>query len=178
MFSGSMDMESLGQILGLLLSVVGFFIFYSKTRRGILTAKLISDVGYLVQQLMIGAVTGALINIIAIFREIVFYKSVDKKWASHRIWLYIFIVLMGAAPILTWMGPVSLLPAIGSVVSVIAFYCREPQHTRIIGLAAMMPWFVYCTIIPNYGILLSMSIQLVAAVLGLIRDRKKPAAAK
>ena len=34
----------------------------------------------------------------------------------------------------------------------------------------MAPWLIYCIIIPNYGVVLSLSIQFTAAVLGLIRD--------
>ena len=168
-----MDMYTLGQIFGFLLSTIGFFIYYAKTRRGILCAKLINDIGYTFQQIMIGATTGALINSIAVFREIVFYYRQDKKWASHRFWLYFFLVVMGLSPILTWMGPVSLLPAIGSAISVVAFYCKEPFHTRILGILSLLPWATYCIIIPNYGVVFSLSIQFTAAVLGLIRDYRQ-----
>ena len=173
-----MDIYTMGQILGLVLSIVGFFIYYAKTRRGILCAKLVSDIGYTIQQFMIGASTGAIINVIAILREIVFYHRQDKKWASHRFWLYLFIFLMGIAPICTWIGPVSLLPAIGSIASVVAFYCAEPRHTRMLAIFSMVPWFIYSYIIPNYGNLLSITIQFIAAVLGLIRDYRQMKASR
>ena len=168
-----MDMNTAGQIFGMGLSVLGFVIYYAKTRRGILCAKLLSDFLSTFQQFMVGAPTGALINGLAIFREIVFYYRQDKKWASHRFWLYFFIVLMGITPVFTWMGPVSILPAAGSVLSVVAFYCVEPRHTRMIAIFSLLPWFLYCHIIPNYGILVSITIQITSAILGLIRDYKE-----
>ena len=167
------DTVALGQAFGIVLSFVGFFIYLAKTRRGILTAKLICDVGYCIQQIMIGATTGALINAIAIFREIVFYYRGDKQWASHRFWLYLFVVVMGLSPLPTWMGPVSLLPAVGSMVAVISFYCQNTQHTRILGFLAMIPWLLYAMIITNYGVILTTVIQLISAALGYIRDSRK-----
>ena len=166
----SLDIVAVGQVFGIALSVVGFFVFLAKTRKGILIAKLICDGGYCLQQFMIGATTGAMINVIAVLRDIIFYYRNDKKWASHRIWLYIFLVVMGLSPVLTWIGPVSLLPAIGSMIAVVGFYCQKPQHTRILGLTAMIPWFLYAMIITNYGLMLTTVIQIASAILGLLRD--------
>ena len=166
----SIDLVSMGQILGLILSFVGFFIYYAKTRQGILTAKLICDIGYFFQQIMIGAYTGALINAIAVLREIVFYNRETHKWASHRLWLYLFVVLMALSPVFSWAGPVSLLPSVGSAVAVVGFYCKDPHYTRILGLAGTVPWLIYALLMSNWGLSLSGTVQTVSAVLGLVRD--------
>ena len=168
----SVDLVAIGQVFGIVLSVGGFFVFLAKTRQGILIAKLICDAGYCIQQLMLGAATGAMINAIAVFRDLVFYHRTEKKWAAHRFWLYFFVVVFGLSPVLTWMGPVSLLPAVGSMIAVFGFYCRNPQHTRLLGLMAMIPWMIYAAIITNYGLMLTTIIQIVSALLGLIRDRR------
>ena len=168
----SFDMIAVGQAFGIVLSVVGFFVFLAKTRRGILIAKLTCDAGYCIQQIMLGATTGAMINAIAVFRDVVFYHRTEKKWAAHRFWLYFFVLVMGLSPVLTWMGPVSILPAAGSVIAVFGFYCRQPRHTRIQGLAAMIPWMIYAAIITNYGLMLTTVIQIISALLGLLRDHR------
>ena len=169
----TIDLVAAGQILGLLLSIVGIYVFYARTRRAILISKLVCDIGYCIQQIMLGAPTGALIQGIAAFREVVFYHRHSKKWASYGFWLYLFVVLMGLSPILTWAGPISLLPAFGSIVAVFAFYCEQPHHTRFIGLLATIPWFIYSIILKNYGIALTTGFQIIAAVLGLIRDYRE-----
>ena len=174
----SIDFVAAGQILGLLLSVVGIYVFYAKSRRAILISKLICDIGYCIQQILLNAPTGALIQAIAAFREVVFYHRQSKKWASYRFWLYLFVVLMGISPILTWAGPISLLPAAGSSIAVFAFYCEQPHHTRILGLLATIPWFIYSSILGNYGIAVATGFQIVSAILGLIRDYREMRAAK
>jgi len=168
-----MDIMAIGQALGIVLAVFAFFIYYAKTRRGILVTKLICDIGYCIQQLMIGAPTGALLDVIAAFREVVFYHRKTKSWAAHRFWLYFFAVLMGLSPVFTWTGPVSFLPAGGSVIAVLSFYCEKPFHMRLFGLLAAIPWFLYAILTVNYGLILSSIIQLTSIFLGLLRDYRE-----
>ena len=161
----------IGQILGFLIAFVSFFIYYGKNKKNILTAKLISDVLNVVQQGMIGAYTGACINVIAVAREIIFYHRGKWKWANSRLWLWLFILLMGLAPVLTWNGIVSLLPSIGSVLAVIAFYMEKPTYIRVIGLCSQIFWLLYSIFTINLGAILQNIILIFSAVLGLIRER-------
>ena len=87
-----------------------------------------------------------MINGIAVARELIFYNRGRKKWASHIVWLFVFIGAMGISPVLTWQGPISILPAIGSSLAVMAFYCKRPTHTRIFGLFAQTLWLIYTVV--------------------------------
>lgn len=165
----------IGQILSLSGPVLGFFVFYSKTRKQILTAKLSLDIMNVVQQVLVGAFTGALICNVMVFREIVFYYRGRKKWASHSLWLPVFLVLTALSPVFTWQGYQSLLPAIGSVISVFSFYSLNPSRTRFIGIFAHSFWLVYTILIFNIGGIIANVVQISAAIAGLIRDRKATA---
>ena len=160
----------IGQILGLVIAVISFFIYYAKTRNRILLSKLTTDVLNVIQQAMIGAYTGSLLNVVAIFREIVFYYRTQKKWASYRLWLFLFIVLMSLSPLLTWAGPISILPALGSSLAVVGFYLKNPTHTRIIALFAHGLWLIYTIATFNVGAMLQNVILITSAICGLIRD--------
>ena len=161
------------QLLGIALSVFNFFVYRAKTRQGILLSKLVLDIGYSLQQCMLGTFTGALINGIGIFRDVVFYNRHRKHWASHRFWLYLFVVLMGLSPVFTWVGPVSLLPAFGSAFAVVGFYCEKPHHTRLFILLATLPWLVYAILVGNYGLILNNTVQGVSVTSGLLRDLRE-----
>ena len=163
----------IGQIMSLSGPVIGFFVFYSKTRKQILTAKLSLDIMNVVQQALVGMFTGSLICCIMVFREIVFYFRGQKKWASHILWLPVFLVLTMLAPAFTWEGPVSLLPTIGSVISVLSFNSMKPSRTRFIGIFAHSFWLVYTIVRPNIGGIIANVVQISAAIAGLIRDRKE-----
>ncbi len=160
----------IGQILGFVIAIYGFCIFLIKKRPHILLAKLIADVLNVIQQILIGAYTGAMVNVITVFREGVFYNRGRKKWADHWAWLVIFLVAMTAASLLSWMGPISLLPMVGSMFGTVAFYCKKPMHTRIFGICSHSLWLVYCIGVLNYGSILGNAVLIASAVIGLIRD--------
>ena len=172
LFQGS-PLYVASQIYGLCLCSLSFFIYYVKKREHILITKLVSDVLSGIQQAMVGAMTGALINGIAAVRELIFYQRGRKKWADHIIWLFVFILAMTLSPILTWQGPISLLPATGSTLAVIAFYCKRPVHTRIFGLFAQILWLIYTIVTFNLVAALQNTIQIISASLGLLRDYKE-----
>lgn len=177
LFQGS-PLYVASQIYGLCLCVLSFFIYYVKKREHILITKLIADVLSSIQQAMVGASTGALINGIAVARELIFYNRGRKKWASHIVWLFVFIFAMSISPILTWQGPISLLPATGSTLAVIAFYCKRPVHMRIFGLFAQILWLSYTVVTFNLVAALQNTILIVSASLGLLRDYKEYLASK
>ena len=81
------------QITGILGTAMCFFMFVARKRRTILLGKFTCDVLWTMHYGLIGAYSGAALNVLAMGRETVFYNK-DKKWASSRIWLYLFVGMM------------------------------------------------------------------------------------
>ena len=111
----------IAQIVGYVAIAESVFIFISNKREKILIFKLIDDALWFTNMVLMGAYTGAVLNAIAIVREIIFFNRGKKKWATHKFWLFFFMIVMLVSPVLTWAGPVSILPAMGSCVAVICF---------------------------------------------------------
>ena len=78
LFQGS-PLYVASQIYGLCLCVLSFFIYYVKKREHILITKLIADVLSGIQQAMVGASTGALINGIAAVRDLIFTTAAGRN---------------------------------------------------------------------------------------------------
>ena len=161
-----------GQIFGLCLAALSFLVYLQKSRGEILITKLILDVLNIFQQAMVGAFTGSVINGIAVLREIVFYHKEEKKWAKSKVWLIVFLLLMTAAPIVSWQGFISLLPAIGSSLVVVGFYCSNPKLLRIFGIIGQSFWVVYSCIILNLGGIIGSSLCILGGIIGFINDLK------
>lgn len=161
-----------GQIFGLCLSALSFLVYLQKNRTKILITKMILDLLNVFQQAMVGALTGSVVNGIAVLREFVFYHKDKKKWAQSKAWLIVFLVLMGAAPLVSWQGTVSLLPAIGSILVVIGFYSSNPQFVRILGMVGQSFWLLYSCLILNLGGILGSSLCILGGMIGLIHDFK------
>lgn len=162
----------IGQVFGICLAALAFLVYVQKSRGKILVTKMILDILNMLQALMVGAFTGSVINGIAVFREIVFYNKTKRKWARSRIWLAVFICLMAVGSLLSWQGYVSLLPAIGSSLVVIGFYCTSPKLVRILGIIGQSFWVLYSVFILNIGGIIGSSLTIVGAVIGLVNDYK------
>ena len=165
-------------ITGVLAVTVSFFILISRKRSSMIKVKLATDVLWSANFFFRGsiALTGCVQNAIAIIREIVFYYRGKKKWASSPVWLILFILFFATMPIYTWVGWLSLLPAVVSILSTIGFYFKKPHNTRIINLFVQSLMLLYASLVSNVFSIVSSSVKLLSVFIGLFmdyRDKKK-----
>ncbi len=159
------------QAAGIVGVVISFFVFSARKRSTILISKLTCDLLWAAHYSLIGAYSGAAINIIAIGRESVFYNK-KKKWASSILWLWLFVALTVISSVLSWEGPLSFLPMIGSCCSVVSFWCTNPMHIRLLALPCQTLWLIYGILHHSVPSTVSCSVALAAIFIGLYRDIK------
>ena len=174
-FASSAPNVIASQIFGAIGIVISLFIYAAKTRSKIITCKFIADIIWMLNYALIGAYTAALINVIGMARETVFYNRGSKKWASYRWWLYVFVAFTFLSPILEFVGKgafsfIPLIPATGSVFAVISFYSMKTRNMRILGIFAQLLWTLYGIIVFNPTALISSILTIVSIVIGAIRD--------
>lgn len=159
------------QIIGFVGVLMSLFIYIFKDRRKILICKFISDAVWSVHYFFIGAISGAALNVVAMFRETVFFNK-SKKWASHIIWPFIFVSVTIASCIFTWQGPLSLLPMIGSSFGVISFYCTKPVTIRLFSFPAIALWTIYGILSGSFPSLVGNILSLSSIFIGFTLDIK------
>lgn len=170
----------IGEAVGVIATCEGFFIYFSPTREKILIFKFISDALWFINLLCLGGYTGALLNIVAMGRETVFYNRDRYEICKNRLWLPFFMVATAASPLISLLsgkeGLYALLAAAGSMLGVIAFYQRDPNITRAVGFFAQLLWLGYAIFIRNYSSAVCNSVLIISAVVGTFRalyHRKK-----
>ena len=87
-------MEFLIQFLGLLAIISWLIGTQSKSKKGILLTQIISSTFYCVQYIFLKAYTGALIDIITIIRNILFYFEERKNKNISKKFLIIFAIII------------------------------------------------------------------------------------
>lgn len=162
-------LETIASVMGVAGTVMCFLMFIARKRRTILLGKLTCDILWTVHYGLIGAYSGAALNVLGIARETVFYNKA-KKWASSRFWLYLFVGLTIGSGVLTWEGVISLLPVTGSCCAVVSFWCTDPLHIRLLAVPAQLLWLIYGIIHMSVPSIVSNLIALTAIGIGLYRD--------
>lgn len=162
-------MNTIAQVAGVLGTTMIFFSFAARKRPTILLCKFTADLLWMTHYLLIGAYSGAALNVLALGRETVFYNK-EKKWASSRFWLYLIIALTIASSLLTWEGPLSLLPMTGSSLAVVSFWCTKPLNIRLISLPVQILWLIYGFLHTSVPSMVCNTIALISICIGLYRD--------
>ncbi|MBQ8341368.1 MAG: YgjV family protein [Clostridia bacterium] len=173
-------MKLIGEIIGFVAIGENFLIFLSNRRERILIFKFISDVLWAANNILLGGYTGAILNVVAMGRETVFYNRDKRRWASSPIWLVVFLLVTAVSPVMSLIsgkeGWYAVLPALGSMAAVIGFYSRKPTITRYVSFLANGLWLIYAIFVHNVSSIVYNIVLLTSAVTGLILayvNRKK-----
>ena len=162
----------IGEIIGFVAIGENFLIFLSNKRERILIFKFISDVLWATNNILVGGYTGAILNVVAMGRETVFYNRDKHKWASSPLWLAAFLLVTAVSPVMSLVGGkegwYAILPALGSMAAVIGFYSRRPAITRYVSFLANGLWLVYAIFVHNVSSIVCNVVLLTSAVTGLI----------
>ena len=169
-----MDLIIIGNVIGVIAVIENLFIFAAIKRKNILRLKFLSDVLWFFNYALLGGLTGAVLNVIAMLRETVFSLRESKKWASHILWLPVFLLLTLISPVLDCIKaqafvPMTLFPAIGSMLTVFGLFQKNPKITRYIALLAQTLWLIYAALIFNLTAVFSNTFQIVSALIGITR---------
>lgn len=121
---------------------VSALIYLQRKRRNILALKLTTDVLWVIHHLLIFSYSAAATTTVAIFREGVFYNY-DKKWASSKWWVVGFSTVFVFAALMTWKDAFSIIPAISSILSTVAFGSKKIAITKLFAFLASIGMFVY-----------------------------------
>lgn len=163
----------LNQALGLLGSLIVFISVQFNNRRVILAAQAAACLMWIVHYGLLGAMTAATINILSFARSVVFYFN-DRKWAQSRAWLWAFLALYIVNTVLTWDGPMSLLPGIAMSMTTVALWTRDMRRTRLLYLTNSPFWFTYDILARSYSCMVIEAIAFVSYVVAVWRfDIKK-----
>lgn len=135
-------MREIGQIIGYVAMFVSIMIYFQRKRKNVLMLKLTTDVLWATHHLMIASIPAAATTTFAIFREIVFYNY-DKKWAKSTWWKVFFSTGFVIAALLTWKDYFSIVPAIASVLSTIAFGSKKLSVTKIFAFLSSVGMLIY-----------------------------------
>lgn len=157
----------LGQAFGILALVCTVVSMQLKKKRPLMVLQTASEAFIIAQYLVKGAITGSLMAIVSFVRNIIFTKY-DKKRAPLWILLVLYFI-MTVLTIVSWAGPLSILPYVGSLIYAWSLWYGKTKWIRLGNAVGNSPYLAYTLLTGNYALFAMTLLEVVSAIIGFIR---------
>lgn len=178
--------QLIAQIIGIFAAALNIFSFQCKSKRGIIAFQLFGGMLFTINFFMIGAMTGAVMNVLAIIRALLFlYK--DKLRLNDKLLVGGLFLSFIASYVLTFTifgvepKPINFiieaLPVIGMCSATVSFNMKNAARIRLLGITLSSPtWLIYNIYYGSIGAILCEAISIVSIAIGMIRHdiKRKP----
>ena len=180
--------EIFAQAIGIVAMLFNIISFQMKTQRGVIFCQLCGGLLFAVNFFMLGATVGGILNVIAVFRAVVFMLK-DKFRADHILWLGGFLALYITSYVLTFTVfdkkltainfILEVLPVVAMTAQSVAFRRGDAKSIRLLGLISSPCWLVYNICYVAVGAIICEAVSIVSIFIGILRyDIKRGAPSK
>lgn len=165
------------QIIGF--AAVGLYLlsYQLKKRKHIVWVTCISNALYVLQYILLGAFSGAVMDVMSTVSSFFAAKKTDKPFNRFpRILAWsnmIIIAVVGLVSAYLQREWIELLPIAGALFQTGGLWCDNEQTIRKLGLCSAPFWLVYNYISHAYGPAIGSLIAIISIIVSLIRYRKK-----
>ena len=168
------------QILGLLAVATFLLSYQQKKRRNIIIFNVVSRCLYILQYILLGAFSGAVLDVLGALSSVVAEKKDRPFIAKHLkaviICINSLIVAAGLTICILNKSLLDLLPIAGVLLHTGAFWISDERIIRRISLLGSPFWFVYNFASRAYGSAIGDLLTMGSIVIAMIKYRKKKGA--
>ena len=166
----------IAQILGFLAVSLYILSYQLKKRAHIVGVTCVSNVLYVLQYLLLGAFSGAVMDILSTVSSFLAAKKNAKRFKRYAKFVAVLtvIIILASGLIIAIMSKnwVELLPIGGAVFPIIGLWCDNEQTIRKFGLIGAPFWMIYNFISDAYGAAIGSVISIISLIVALIRYKK------
>jgi len=158
----------IAQIIGVLGMIAAMLSFQCKSSKKMFVIQAFCAGFFLIHFGLLGATVGMLQNVFAIIRAMIFRS--EKKWAQNKSIPYIFAALFLLTIVVTYDGPLTLLPPIAMVISTFAMWTKNGKKIRILQLVTVSPmWLIYNASVISISGCITESFNIVSIFVSIAR---------
>lgn len=168
MFSNKIIETIIIQGIGVLGIIASILSFQCKKHNKLMFYRTSNESLFALQFILLGAYTGAAMNIIGCARNIIFAEMV-KKDKKTTVPCFIFSGLFLIFSAVTWAGFRSILIGIAKVVSTFAYGNKNVFLVRIMILSSATAWLIYNAIVGSWAGVINESLTLISIIVGIFR---------
>ena len=171
--------ETIAQIIGIFAAAMNILSFQCKAKNKIILMQLFGGALFSVNFLLLGAITGSIMNVLALIRALLFINK-DKLHLNSKVLVDGLIVSFIAVYVLTFtvFGTeptlknfiVEALPVIGMSAATVSFNMKNGTAIRILGITLSSPsWLIYNIFVFSIGGILCEAFSIVSIAIGIVR---------
>jgi len=175
--------EIIAQAVGICGMAVNILSYQPKKKKTVLILQLFGAALFTVNFFMLGAITGAILNMINVALSLVFVFK-DKTHADHIAWAIGFAIAYIGSYVLTFVlfgvepTPKNLIteffPVIGTLLTILSYKMKDAKAIRRIGFVRSPAWLIYDALVFSVGGVLCEVFTLISIIIATIRlDIKK-----
>ena len=163
----------IAQIFGFIAMGIAIAMYQFKKHRTILILMSLCSLVWSLHFACLGLFTPVGMNMINVFRGIIYSCRDTKKWAQSNIIPAVFIVLNAGSIILTWESMWSILPFIAAIFATIANWQMNTRLLKYLSIPVCVCWLVYNTVNGSIAGACNETFALVSIAAYFIRTRKE-----
>lgn len=170
-------MEFAAQIVGVLAVLAMLLSYQQKRRRGILLLGGVSRVLCVIQYVMLGAYSGAVLDVVGALSTAIAEKK-EKPFVKR----YLVVIIAAVNAVILAAGitiavqnhrAIDVFAILGVLFEVNALWLTREQHIRWVSLIGSPCWLLYNLLSGAYGVTIGNVFVIVFIIVGLIRYRNK-----
>lgn len=160
------------QMLGFIAIGITFFAYQAKKRSGILFFQCLASTFWFFHFLFLGGTMGAIMNICAIVRALVYLMDGKVKLIRNLITPFLFSALFIGLGIIFWEGWIGLLSVVSLIISSFSMYMKKEKMVRILSFFASPPFLIYDLLNGSISGVVAEIFVMTSIIIALIRYRK------
>ncbi len=163
-FWGMLIIQGIG-FLGIIASILSF---QCKKHGKLMVLRTGNELLFGIQYVLLGAYTGAAMNLVGCVRNLVFAGMVKKgKKTTGLCFLFSALFLTFAA--VTWAGFRSVLIGTAKVISTFAYGNKNVFLVRIMVLSSSTAWLIYNAIVGSWAGVANETLTICSIIIGIFR---------
>lgn len=161
------------QIIGLIAFVVSLIAYHKKDKKTILNNMITSNILNLIHYLLLGAFSGCITKLLAIFRDYFIILKEKNKKLSNSVYLIVFILLYITVTIFTYNGILSILPLVAAIIYIIFIWNGNEVIIKKIAFFCYFLWLIYNIFVLSIAGIVSNIISIISTLIAIINIEKE-----
>lgn len=162
----------IAQIIGFFAFAISLFAYHRKDKKTILGNMIISNILNLIHYLLLGAFSGCVTKLLAIFRNYFIILKEKYPKLSNVIYLMVFIIVYVIATIFTYNSILSILPLLAAMIYIIFIWNGNEIKIKKTAFFCYFLWLVYNIFVLSIAGILSNIIAIISTFIAIINYKK------